>query len=100
MGFRPWGHKESDTIEHAYTHCVFIYIDTFIYIHMHMYIYIGIYWYIYEDLHSGMCVCVTYKTSKKQKQNLPGIRILMFKILHQSAYVLKLLPLNTKISLK
>ena len=98
MGFRPWGHKESDTIEHAYTHCVFIYIDTFIYIHryIHIYTYICIYMRIYTQA----CVCVTYKTSKKQKQNLPGISSLMFKILHQSAYILKLLPLNTKISLK
>ena len=51
-------------------------------------------------IYTQACVCVTYKTSKKQKQNLPGISSLMFKILHQSAYILKLLPLNTKISLK
>ena len=60
MGFSPWGHKESDTIEHAYTYCVYIYI----------YIYTYIYIYIYEDLHSGMCMCVTYKTSKKTKAKL------------------------------
>ena len=56
VGYSTWGHKESDTTEHAHT--TVIYVTTYLFTHLNRHLFICLYLYMCRYTSAYRCICI------------------------------------------